>query len=129
MDVYHWRRFAGRLGTRLIRGAAALAVVVPISASGYPDVGSPPDLVGLDPAKPMILPITVQAAYNTDTMFFHISWEGDPGDYHDYVHYTGGAWQREGFPRREAQSTLDNDPARGPTNRTSTIYESRVTWM
>jgi hypothetical protein len=88
-----------------------------------------PQLVGLDLNKPLILPATVQAAYNDDTMFFHISWEGDRGDTHDYVHYTNGAWQNEGAPRREAQSTIDNDPARGPTNRTSTIYESRVTFM
>ena len=88
-----------------------------------------PSLIGLDPDKDLILPVTVQAAYNDDTMFFNIEWDGDRGDYHDYVRYTGGAWQREGFPRREAQSTLDNDPRRGPTNRTSTIYESRVTFM
>lgn len=88
-----------------------------------------PSLVGLDPNKDLILPITVQAAYNDDTMFFNIEWDGDRGDYHDYVHFTGGAWQREGFPRREAQSTIDSDPRRGPTNRTSTIYESRVTFM
>ncbi len=124
----------GELGGRVmqvIRGAAVLAVValVPIAASGYPVAGEPPALVGLDPNKPMILPITVQAAYNDDTMFFHLSWEGDPGDYHDYVRYTAAGWQREGFPRREAQSTLDMDPARGPTNRTSTIYESRVTFI
>jgi hypothetical protein len=71
----------------------------------------------------------VQAAYNDDTVFFHISWEGDRGDTHDYVHFTGGAWRVEGGPRRDAQATLDNDPARGPTNLTSTIYESRVTFM
>ena len=111
--------------------AWAVATLVPLQASGqaYPVVDQAPALVGLDPTRPKILPVEVQAAYNDDTMFFHIAWEGDPGDYHDYVHYTGGAWQQEGFPRREAQSTLDNDPARGPTNRTSTIYESRVTWI
>ena len=116
---------------RLISCSVAFAVtaLVAVNATGYPIEGSPPELVGLDPAKDLILPVMVQAAYNDDTMFFQIAWEGDPGDYHDYVHYTGGARQREGFPRREAQSTLDNDPARGPTNRTSTIYESRVTFM
>jgi hypothetical protein len=88
-----------------------------------------PVLEGFEAGKLLILPATVQTAYNDDTMFFHISWEGNAGDTHDYVHYTGGAWQREGFPRRENQSTIDNDPLRGPTNRTSNIYESRVTWM
>ncbi len=113
------------------RATAVLAAItlVPVLASGYPDAGTPPALVGLDPDKPQILPIMVQAAYNDDTMFFHISWEGDPGDYHEYLQYTGGVWRREGVPRREAQSTIDNDPARGPTNATSTIYESRVTFM
>jgi hypothetical protein len=88
-----------------------------------------PELVGLDPTKSLVLPVTVQTAYNDDTMFFHISWEGDRGDTHDYLHFTGGQWQREGWPRRDAQATIDNDPLRGPTNATSTIYESRVTWM
>ena len=88
-----------------------------------------PVLEGLDADKSLVLPATIQTAYNDDTMFFHISWEGDRGDTHDYVHYTGGLWQREGWPRRDAQATIDNDPARGPTNATSTVYESRVTWM
>ncbi len=117
---------------KIIRGATVLAVVialVPIAARSYPVAGEAPALVGLDPDKPKILPITVQAAYNDDTIFFHISWEGDPGDYHDYLHYTDGAWRQEGSPRREAQSTIDNDPARGPTNAKSTIYESRVAFM
>ena len=92
-------------------------------------VADPPVLEGLVPDKPMILPITVQAAYNNDTMFFNIEWDADRGDTHDYVHYTNGAWQNEGAPRREAQSTIDDDPRRGPTNRTSTNYESRVTFM
>ena len=116
---------------KLVRITAALAAIalVPVAASGYPDAGSPPALVGLDPDKPKILPITVQAAYNDDTMFFHISWEGDPGDYHDYLHFIDGAWRSEGSPRREAQSTIDNDPARGPITAKSTIYESRVAFM
>ncbi len=88
-----------------------------------------PTLQGLDQNKSMILPITVQAAYNADTMFFNIEWVGDRGDTHDLLRYTNGAWQKEGGPRREAQSTLDNDPTRGPTNLNSTNYESRVTWM
>ncbi len=88
-----------------------------------------PVLEGLDPAKAEVLPITVQAAHNDDTMFFHMSWQGDRGDTHDYLHFTNGAWQNEGAPRRETQSTIDNDPLRGPTNRTTNIYESRLTFM
>jgi len=88
-----------------------------------------PVLEGFETDKPLILPIEVQTAYNDDTIFFHVSWEGDRGDSHDYVQYTGGQWQREGFPRRENQSTIDDDPARGPTNRTSNIYESRLTFF
>jgi hypothetical protein len=75
------------------------------------------------------LPLRVQAAYNDDTMFFQLSWEGDRGDVHDLVHFTNGAWRREGWPRRDAQASIDNDPLRGPTNATSTVYESRVTFM
>ncbi|MFN2426057.1 MAG: ethylbenzene dehydrogenase-related protein [Candidatus Binatia bacterium] len=88
-----------------------------------------PELEGLVADAPVVLPFTVQAAYNDDTAFFHMSWEGDRGDTHEYIHYTEGAWKREGSPRREAQSTLDNDAARGPVNARSTIYESRVTFM
>jgi len=98
---------------------------VPLSCTGC----GVPTLLGLDTSKPETLPLTVQAAYNDDTMFFHMSWQGNRGDTHDYVHYTNGAWQNEGAPTREGQSTLDNDPARGPTNRTTTIYESRLTFM
>lgn len=92
-------------------------------------IDNSPTLEGLDTSKAMILPFTVQAAYNDDTMFFQMSWDGDKGDTHDYFRYTGGAWQREGGPRRDAQSSIDNDPLRGSTSVNSTIYESRVTFM
>ncbi|MFH1109519.1 MAG: ethylbenzene dehydrogenase-related protein [Planctomycetota bacterium] len=88
-----------------------------------------PTLEGLEANKAMILPIQVQAAYNDDTMFFQISWEGDRGDTHDYVRYVEGAWRKEGGHRRDGQATLDNDPLRGATDLNSTIYESRVTFM
>lgn len=88
-----------------------------------------PKLIGLESDKSIAQPFNVQTAYNDDTMFFHMSWEGDRGDTHDYFRYTNSAWQREGGVRRDAQSTIDNDPIRGPTNINSTIYESRVTFM
>jgi len=88
-----------------------------------------PTLEGLEAGKSMILPVQVQAAYNDDTMFFQISWQGDRGDTHDYVRFVDGAWRREGGARRDAQATIDNDAIRGPTNINSTIYESRATFM
>lgn len=91
--------------------------------------GTAPTLQGLDANKAIVLPFTVQAAYNDDTMFFHMSWEGDRGDTHDYFQYTNGAWQREGGVRRDAQATIDEDELRGSTSINSTIYESRVTFM
>ncbi|MEE9295212.1 MAG: ethylbenzene dehydrogenase-related protein [Phycisphaerae bacterium] len=94
-----------------------------------PAGGAAPTLLGLDADKAMTLPFTAQAAYNDDTMFFHMSWQGDRGDTHDYFRYTDGAWQREGGTRRDAQATIDNDEIRGSTNLNSTIYESRVTFM
>ena len=41
------------------QAAVALAIfaLVPLAASGYPDADSPPALIGLDPEKPMILPV------------------------------------------------------------------------
>jgi len=113
---------------------AIFSVMVGCPAQPPPDgngafVPPVPRLEGLVADKPLTLPITVQAAFNDDTMFFQISWVGDRGDSHDYVRFTDGAWQREGGPRRDAQSSIDNDPLRGPTNINSTIYESRVTFM
>lgn len=93
------------------------------------DASDAPTLQGLDANKSMLLPFSVQAAYNDDTMFFHMAWEGDRGDTHDYFRFTDGAWQREGGVRRDAQATIDDDPARGSTGINSTIYESRVTFM
>ena len=114
-------------------GALVLAVVgcpgLPPPGDGDEFVPPVPELEGLVEDKPLTLPIMVQAAYNDDTMFFQISWEGDRGDTHDYVRFINGAWRREGGPRRDAQSTIDDDPVRGPTNINSTIYESRVTFM
>ncbi len=97
---------------------------------GGPGMMSPaPTLLGLDANKAMVLPFTVQTAHNDDTMFFHMSWEGNRGDTHDYFHYTNGAWQREGGVRRDGQSTIDDDDIRGSNNINSTIYESRATFM
>ncbi len=92
-------------------------------------VSEAPTLRGLDADKSVVLPFGIQAAYNDDTMFVHMSWEGDRGDTHDYFQFTDGAWQREGGVRRDAQATIDGDELRGPTNINSTIYESRVTFM
>jgi len=88
-----------------------------------------PTLVGLDQNKPINLPIKVQAAYNDDTMFFDVEWDGNRGDTHDLARFNGSVWEKQGGSRREAQATIDNDPARGPTNIKSTNYESRITWM
>lgn len=111
----------------VVGGISVLAVNCPQTLPTPPTGG--PALQGLETNKPMILPFTVQAAYNDDTMFFHMSWEGDRGDTHDYFRYTNGKWQKEGGTRRSGQATIDNDPVRGPTDQNSTIYESRVTFM
>ncbi len=120
-----------KVGVIAILGTASVALVgcpgVPVD-NGNGD-GAAPTLQGLDANKAMVLPFTVQAAYNDDTMFFHMSWEGDRGDTHDYFRYTNGAWQREGGVRRDAQATIDEDELRGSTSINSTIYESRVTFM
>jgi hypothetical protein len=81
----------------------------------------------LDPDKPRS-PITVQRRTTTTRCSSH-QLGGRSWDYHDYLHFIDGAWRSEGSPRREAQSTIDNDPARGPITAKSTIYESRVAFM
>lgn len=130
-QILGWKPLA-TVGVTACLGAASLVLVgcpgVP-GGNGNGGTGTAPTLQGLDGSKAMVLPFTVQAAYNDDTMFFHMSWEGDRGDTHDYFRYTNGAWQREGGTRRDAQATIDNDPIRGSTNLNSTIYESRVTFM
>jgi len=86
-------------------------------------------LVGLDTEKPVVLSMSVQAAYNLDTIFFHISWQGDRGDTHDFMRYSNGGWKRDGGNRRDAQSTLDGDPLRGRTDVSFTSAESSVSMM
>ncbi len=103
--------------------------VPPGNGGGGGGTDTGPPLVGLDANKATVMPFTVQAAYNDDTMFFHMSWEGDRGDTHDYFQFKNGVWQREGGVRRDAQATIDNDPLRGSTSINSTIYESRITFM
>jgi hypothetical protein len=116
-------------------GISVLAVLIAFGTTGCPLLLShlqgddSPTLEGIDADKSMVLPFTVQAAYNDDTMFFRTSWEGDKGDTHDYFRYTDGAWQREGGTRRDAQATIDGDSLRGSTSLNSTIYESRITFM
>ncbi|MCH7704166.1 MAG: hypothetical protein IIB61_03560, partial [Planctomycetes bacterium] len=55
----------------------------PPVGNGNGSTGEPPTLQGLDANKSVVLPFGVQAAYNDDTMFFHMNWEGDRGDTHD----------------------------------------------
>ena len=86
-------------------------------------------LVGLDANKPTTFEIKVQAAYNDDTMFFNIQWQGNRGDTHDFLHFTNGKWRREGGHRRDAQSTLDRDRSRGRTDVVSTSYESSLAFF
>ncbi|MBI1945801.1 MAG: hypothetical protein HYS27_08900 [Deltaproteobacteria bacterium] len=76
-----------------------------------------------------VLAYDVQAAYNSDTFFWRLSYRGNRGDHHDYLRFTGGAWRNEGGDRRDAQSTLDNDPQQGETDLNSTIYEQRTSIM
>jgi hypothetical protein len=76
-----------------------------------------------------VLPYDVQAAYNTDTFFWRVSYRGEEGKRHEYIRYTNGAWQREGGDRRDAQATLDGDAVQGDLTINSTIYEQRTTIM
>ena len=108
---------------RVRRGLAA-------DAGSHEDRGAfPAQSSVLDEDALLVLPFAVQVACNADTVFIHTSWEGNQGDAHRYLRYIDGTWRREGGPRREGQSTLDNDAARGPTDVNSTIYESRVTFL
>lgn len=123
------------MNTKLGRIAGVAIIAILLTAVGCPPKpptvvpDNSPKLEGLNGNKQTVLPFTVQVAYNDDTVFFQTSWEGNKGDTHDYFRFTNGAWRREGGPRRDAQATLDKDPARGSTSVNSTIYESRVTFM
>lgn len=83
-------------------------------------------LLGLDTEKPVTIAVNVQAAYNADTLFMRISWKGNRGDSHQYLHFNNGVWEQQGAHRRDVQSTLDGDAARGKTNAKFTSAESSV---
>ena len=85
------------------------------------------DAAGL--ADDRVLPYDVQAAFNTDTYFWRLSYRGEEGKRHEYIRYTNGAWQREGGDRRDAQATIDGDAQQGDLSVNSTIYEQRTTIM
>ncbi|MBI3991885.1 MAG: hypothetical protein HY342_01320 [Candidatus Lambdaproteobacteria bacterium] len=76
-----------------------------------------------------ILAYDVQAAYNSNTFFWRVSYRGNEGKRHDYYRYTNGAWRQEGGDRRDAQSTIDQDELQGETDLNSTIYEQRTSIM
>ena len=116
------------LGARTLIEDEPFAVTGIIFKERGVDVAAP-TLVGIETDKAIILPFGIQVAFNDDTVFFHTNWEADRGDTHDYFRFTNGAWQGEGGTRRDAQSTIDNDPLRGSTSKNSTIYESRMTFM
>ena len=82
-----------------------------------------------DLADDRVLPYEVQAAFNSDTFFWRVSYRGEEGKRHEYIRYTNGAWQREGGDRRDAQATIDGDAQQGDTSVNSTIYEQRTTIM
>jgi cysteine-rich repeat protein len=76
-----------------------------------------------------ILAYDVQAAFNDDTFFWRVSYRGNEGKRHEYIHFTNGAWQREGGDRRDAQASIDGDANQGNTAINSTIYEQRTSIM
>lgn len=76
-----------------------------------------------------ILAYDVQAAYNSDTFFWRVSYRGNEGKRHQYLRYTNGAWQKEGGDRRDAQASIDGNTDQGDLGQLSTIYEQRTTIM
>ncbi len=83
-------------------------------------------VTGLDDDR--TLPYDVQAAFNSDTFFWRVSYRGNEGKRHEYIRYTNGVWQREGGDRRDAQASIDGDSQQGDTI-ISTIYEQRTSIM
>ena len=90
-----------------------------------------PILVGLETKaeKPITIEVSVQAAYNADMLFFNVSWQGNRGDSHDYLHFNNGIWKKQGSHRRDAQSTIDRDVLRGPLDVAFTSSESSVSFI
>ncbi len=56
----------------------------------------------VDEDEDRILPYDVQAAYNDDTFFWRLSYNGEEGKRHQYLRYTNGVWNKEGGDRRDA---------------------------
>ncbi len=113
-------------GTRTISCEDGTTATVADGADAIPPT---PTLVGHNGDHGSILPYDVQAAYNDDTFFWRLTYRGNEGVRHQYLRYTGGAWQKEGGDRRDAQATIDGDADQGDTNILSTIYEQRTSIM
>ena len=98
-------------------------------ADGEDAIPAQPTLEGHNGDHGMILPYDVQAAYNDDTFFWRVIYRGEEGKRHQYLRYTGGAWQKEGGDRRDAQASIDGDTDQGDQGILSTIYEQRTSIM
>jgi len=96
---------------------------------GSDAIAAVPTLEGHNGDHGMILPYDVQAAYNDDTFFWRVTYRGNEGKRHQYLRYTGGAWQKEGGDRRDAQGSIDGDEDQGDQGQLSTIYEQRTSIM
>lgn len=116
-------------GTRTITCEDGTSVTVADGTDGTDAVPALPTLDGHDGDHGSILPYDVQAAYNDDTFFWRVVYRGNEGVRHQYLRYTGGAWQKEGGDRRDAQASIDGDADQGDTNVISTIYEQRTSIM
>ncbi len=102
----------------------------PAGADGAGGTAVPlPTLEGHNGDHGTVMAYDVQAAYNGDSFFWRVSYRGNEGKRHQYLRYAGGAWQKEGGDRRDAQATIDADVDQGDMGVLSTIYEQRTTIM
>ncbi len=113
-------------GTKTISCDDGTSVTVTDGDDAVPGV---PTLEGHNGNHGNILGYDVQAAYNNDTMFVRVTYRGNEGKRHQYLHYDGTKWVKEGGDRRDAQGAIDGDTDQGDQTQNTTIYEQRTSIM
>lgn len=115
--------------TESARGTAALtAVVVLVSAAGcLRDRGEDPEAPANGfPARPPVVPVRVQAAYDGDTVFLRVRFPASEGTRHEYLRRVDGVWRLEGGGFRDLAAAASGDAERGDTSRVSTGAEVQL---
>ncbi len=112
---------ARRSALLLVAAAAAGTLVACLDDRREDTPGDPAAAI---PERPVVTALRVQAAYDDTTVWVRVRFAAEHGIRQEYFHFTEGAWRREGGGFRDYQATLDEDSARGETDRNSALSET-----